>query len=98
MNIQQFMNPQSTVLKKYLFDILRERFPRNEDIIERVAAALVTQGDLQGFSQLIMDVFETGYFKSLNEQKEILTKAGIKVNVVSEVKSPVGETASIFKK
>jgi hypothetical protein len=97
MNIQQLMNPQSTVLKKYLFEILREKFPRNEEIIERVASALVTQGDLQGFSQLIIDVFETGYFKSLNEHKDILTKAGIKVNVVAETK-PVTETAPIFKK
>ena len=98
MNIQQLMNPQSTVLKRYLFEILREKFPRNEEIIERVASALVTQGDLQGFSQLIIDVFETGYFKSLNEHKDILTRAGLKVNVVSEVKQPAVATAPIFKK
>jgi len=92
------LNPQVFAAKKYLFDVLKERYEKNEDVIERLAAALVTQKDLQAFGQLVLDIYETGYLKSLNEQKEILQRAGVKVNVVAERKETAPPPQTIFKK
>jgi hypothetical protein len=95
MNLQNLINPNSQIIKRYMFDILRERFPKHEEIIERIASALVTQTDMQSFGKMIVDVYEVAYFKALEEQKEILKKAGIKVSIAP--KEPTPESKPIFK-
>jgi len=85
------------IIKKYMFDILKERFSRNEDIIERVSSALITEKDLQAFGKMIVDVYEEAYFKSLDDQKDMLKKSGIKVNIVPSSPTPTKEFKPIFK-
>ena len=96
--MQNLMNPHSNVIKKYMFDILRERYGQNEEIIERIAPSLITQNDLTDFGKLVMDIYEIAYFKAIEEQSDILKKAGIKVNITpSETKKPPS-SESLFKK
>ena len=96
--IQQLMNPQIHIVKKYMFDILKERYGRNEEIIERIAPSLITENDLTAFGKLVMDVYEIAYFQAINEQSEILKKNGVKVTIVpSKPQAPV-KSESLFKK
>jgi hypothetical protein len=94
--LEHLANPQAHVVKKYMFDILQDRYPKHQEILERIASALVTSNDLQAFGKLISDVYEVAYLKSLDQQKDVFKKAGIKVNVTAS--PPKKESKPIFKK
>lgn len=76
-------NPKSYAIRKMMFDFLKERYGRNDQIIERLATALQTEGDVQSFVKLMMDVYETGYMKAVDDHREQLQKAGIQVKIVA---------------
>lgn len=81
-----FQNPQSIAIKKYLFEMLKERYGRNERFIERISSMITTKEDYDGFGSLITDIYETGFLKAVNEYKDQFTKMGMKVSVVAEEK------------
>lgn len=81
-----FQNPQAITIKKYLFEILKERYPRNEKFIDRLAIGTSTKEDYEGLSMLIADIFETGFLRAVDQYKEHFDKMGMKVNIVSEEK------------
>ncbi len=71
-------------VKKVMFDLIPERYQKNESIIERLGAVLVTESDVKSFFKLIADVYESGYLKSVNDNKEQLKKLGLNVRVVAQ--------------
>lgn len=76
-------NPKIITIKKMMFEFLKQRYGHNDQIIERIAAAaLQTENDIQAFIKLIMDCYEEGYMRAVNDHKEQLKKAGIEVKVV----------------
>ena len=75
-------NPKSYALRKMMYDFLKERYGRNDEIIQRLASALQTEADVQAFVRLMMDVYETGFMKAVEEQQSQLGKLGLKVKVV----------------
>ncbi len=79
-----FQNPQSIAIKKYLFEILKERYGRNERFIERISTLIATKEDYDGFGSFITDIYETGFLKAVNEYKDQFHKMGMKVSVVPE--------------
>lgn len=79
-----FQNPQSMAIKRYLFEVLQERYGRNEKFIDRISSTIATKEDYEGLGRLITDVYETGFLKAVNEYKEQFTKMGMRVNVVPE--------------
>lgn len=81
-----FQNPQSMAIKKYLFEMLKERYGRNERFIERIANLISTKEDYDGLGSLITDIYETGFLKAVNEYKDQFAKMGMKVSVVPEEK------------
>lgn len=81
-------NPKGFTMKKWFAELLKDKYPPFEAIIERVSAALVTDKDLQEFGKIITTVFEAGYFKAVNDYKGQCEKLGIKVSVVAEEPSP----------
>lgn len=76
-------NPKVPAVKKMMFDFLKERYHRNDQIIERLCTALQTESDMQAFIKLMMDVYETGYMQSVEDHREQLKKVGLNVKVVS---------------
>mgnify|MGYP003339466548 CR=1 FL=1 len=80
-----FSNPKSHYLKKIMFDILQERYAKNEDIIDRLSVTLLTENDLNAFVKLITDTYELGYMKSVNDHKAELEKIGLTAKVVPSV-------------
>jgi hypothetical protein len=87
-------NPQAFAVRKYLFEMLKERYTRNADYIERMAAGVTTKGDYEALGSLMADVYEAGFVRAVDQYKEQLAKMGMKVNVVPE-KAPA-KSAPIF--
>lgn len=80
-------NPRGWQLKKTMYEFLKERYPKNEDIIERMGHHLITEKDAKAFMQLMMDVYEVGYMTAVDQHREELAKLGVKVNVVKPKES-----------
>lgn len=81
-------NPHSSAIKKYLFEILKGRYQRNEKFIEQISSLVSTKEDYEALGMLVVDVFETGFLKAFNEYKEQMAKMGMKVEIVAEQKAP----------
>jgi hypothetical protein len=75
-------NPHSVAIKRYLFEVLKERYARNERYIERVAASTLVREDYEGLSSLVADLFEAGFMRALDQYKEQIAKMGLRVDVV----------------
>ena len=64
--LRNLSNPLSWGIKKYMFEMLQERYSRNEDIITRVSDNIMSEKDSQAFGQLIVDVYEKGFSTALD--------------------------------
>lgn len=89
-------NPQSIAIKRYLFEILKEKYPKNEKFIDRMASQTITKEDYENLGSFITDVFECGFLRAVNEYKEQIERMGMKVNLVAEEK-PKNPKSKIFK-
>lgn len=90
-----FQNPQSIAIKRYLFEVLKERYGKSEKFIDRLAANVNTKEDYEALGAFVTDIFESGFLKAVNEYKEQFTKLGMRVNIVAEEK-PKDPTCRIF--
>jgi hypothetical protein len=79
-----YKNPKVGVVKKYMAEILKGRYPNNAEFIERIASLLVTDQDVSNFGTLIGNVFQTGYEKSVADHRAELAKHGITTTVKPE--------------
>lgn len=79
--VQYMANPRAFTLKKWFYELLKEKYPQYEVIIERVGISMVTDHDLEEFGKLVMDVFTTGYLKAVNDYKDQAEKLGFKIKV-----------------
>jgi hypothetical protein len=77
-----FTNPRGHYLKKTMFDVLKERYAQNEQIIERMGVTLLTESDLNAFIKMIGDVYEIAYMRAVNDHREQLQKAGLVARIV----------------
>jgi hypothetical protein len=84
--IRYMANPRGFTLKKWFYDLLGLDSAAHDAIIDRVAAALTTDKDLEDFGKLISQVYERGYKKAVNDHKEQMEKLGLKVHLTSEPK------------
>jgi hypothetical protein len=83
-----FSNPRGHYLKKTMFEVLKERYAQNEQIIERMGVTLLTESDLNAFVKMVGDIYEMAYLKAVNDHREQLQKAGLVARIVpSEKKS-----------
>jgi hypothetical protein len=77
-------NPRSNQLKKVMFEVLKERYSQNDQIIERVGASLLTESDTNSFLKLVTDIYETAYMKAVSDHREQLAKAGLVARIVPQ--------------
>jgi hypothetical protein len=87
-------NPHSIAIKRYLFEVLKERYGRNEKYIDRMAAATLVQEDYEALGSLVVDIFEAGFLRAVDQYKEQMSKMGLKVDVVPD--SPPSSGKRIF--
>lgn len=76
-------NNRNIYFKKYILEILKSKYNKNEKIVERVLFFL-SDDDLKEFSSLITDIYESAYLKCVEDHKVSLEKIGYKVNVVPQ--------------
>ncbi len=81
--VSALTHPQVTMIKRYVGQILQERYPQNEELLERIAPALVTQNDLEAFGRFVVDIYEVAYLKCVEDHRQALEKAGQRAVVKS---------------
>jgi hypothetical protein len=91
-----FQSPIKTAIKKNMFAILKDRYPKHDDFLERIAALLQTKQDIESFNALVADLYEIGYIKSTEDHREILKKLGYNVKIVPQEQAPQKESNTIF--
>jgi hypothetical protein len=74
-------NPQAHFIKKTMFELLRDRYTKHEQIVERVSHSLVTEKDTREFMQMMVDIYEIGFMKAVEEQREKLAQLGYGVKI-----------------
>jgi hypothetical protein len=79
--IDYIQNPRGAVLRKYLFEILKEKYVKYDDLIERLSYTVKTEKDVNLFSDLIKDVYEMAYNKAVDDYKTQLKALGYNVKV-----------------
>ena len=77
-------NPKAFTVKKWLHQILENKYHNYESLAERVSTSLVTDKDLEEFGKLLADLYEAGFLKAMNQYKEQMDNLGIKVKIMSE--------------
>lgn len=80
---EKILNPRKYAIRKWLSDIMGNRYVPHDPIVERVSASLTTNKDGEDFGKFVMAVYEAGYAKCLNDYKEKLEAMGIKVSMSS---------------
>lgn len=76
-------NPKSHYIKKSMFEILQDRYSKHEQLLERIAHSLATEKELRDFLALAVDIYEIGFMKAVEDQKEQLQKLGLGVRITS---------------
>lgn len=77
-------NPRTYTLKRWLAEILKDKYPKHDGIIERVGTSIVTEKDMQDFGSMITEVYELAYRKAVSDYREEFEKLGVKVSVVAD--------------
>jgi len=78
-------NPKGMVIRNYMLQILgQEKFLKHQAFIERLGAVLPTSADIQELGQIMVGVYESGYYKALNDYREQFAKLGYDVSVKHE--------------
>ena len=88
-------SPHSFAVKKYLVEMLKERYTKHDPYISRLASTMNTDEDVKGFSAFIADVYEAGFMKAYSDYREELKKLGYGLQVVPE-NSTTKDIPSIF--
>jgi hypothetical protein len=82
-------NPRGLMLKQFAAQLLEDRYPKYNELMERLSAVLVTDGDMEAFSKMLVDLFEKGYLRAVDDHRSRLAEMGIKSTVVP-TKNPAG--------
>lgn len=80
-------NPQATAVRKYLFEILKDRYQKNSDYIDRLAAGVATKKDYESLGALVADIYESGFVRAVDQYRDQISKMGMSVSVVPEQKT-----------
>lgn len=64
-----------------MFSVLQEKYGESEPIIDRLGLSLVTEDDIRGFFKMIVNVYETGYMKAVEDHKEQLKQMGLEARI-----------------
>lgn len=81
------LNPRAFTLKKWMFEVLKSTAMQHEAILERIASSLITDRDMDDFGKLISAVYESAYFKAVNDYKQEFEKYGVTINVIPGTQS-----------
>ena len=79
-------NPKGMLIRNYMLQILgQEKFLKHQAFIDRLAAAVPVSADIKELGEIVVEVYESGYFKALNDYREQFQKLGYDVNVKRDI-------------
>lgn len=84
-NWQQITNTRLFVIRKWLFELVKEKFANHEEIAERISQAVATDRDLQAFGKLIGDIYEAGFMKAINDYREEFRRMGLDITIKPQI-------------
>jgi len=88
-------NPYKLALKKNVYEIIKDRYDKDiDEVIDRITFTISTEADYKKLGKLIAAIFESGYFRSLDQYQEQLRKLGVNITVQPEPQTQ--EHKSIF--
>jgi hypothetical protein len=76
-----FQNQKSVAIRKFVQDLLGDKYNPYDDFLDRIAYHLVTENDITTFGKMISDIYRQGYMKAVGDYKDQLDKYGIEVKV-----------------
>jgi hypothetical protein len=79
-------NNRNQYIKKNIFEILKDRFSRNENILDRILYYMATEQDIKDLNKLIADIYEIAYLKCVEDHRKKFEEIGYQVKVVSKNK------------
>ena len=81
-NWMNFMaNPTAHYIKRSMFQLLKDKYQKHEQIVERISHSLVTEKDSADFLAMMVDAYEIGFMKAVEEQRDKLAKLGFGVKI-----------------
>lgn len=84
-NWKQLTNPRLFVIRKWIFELVKDKFPNHEEVIERISNSVATDRDLQALGKLLGDVYEAGFMKAISDYQGEFKRLGIQVNITPQV-------------
>lgn len=78
-----FRNPHSFVLKKYMFDLLKDKYGDHEPIINRLSSYLIVKDDIEAFGRLMATLYEAGFLRAVEQYQSGLEKSGYRVSITA---------------
>ena len=99
--LQHLNNPLGWGVKKFMFEMLQDKFVKHEETIDGLSQSINTGKDYQAFGALVADIYEVGFMEAIKQHKSELEKAGLGVSVVPGRQPQEKEDKSatrIFKK
>lgn len=82
--VKYMSNPRCFTLKKWFSELLKSDYQQHDELVERVATALLTDKDVEKFGKLIMNVYETAYKKAVEDYRVEFEKMGVKISINSK--------------
>lgn len=75
-------NKFNLFLKEYLEKLLnKEKLENHAEVIEKISYQMHTDRDFKLFMQLLIEIYESGYVRAINDYRSEFEKYGIKVNI-----------------
>lgn len=80
--VKYMSNPRSFTVKRWFVELLKEDYSPHDMIIERVAASLTTERDMQDFGKLVTAIYEKAYRKAVEDYRSQAEQLGLKIHIV----------------
>lgn len=93
---QFYSSAVSSHIKRHMYDLLKDRWPQNEEFVELLISCVRTSKDVDGLGRFVADLYELGYLKCLKDHDAELKRLGIRAEVKPEQFKDEEEVKRIF--
>jgi predicted nucleic acid-binding Zn ribbon protein len=69
-------NPYQSALRKYVYNILQDKYGPHHLVVERIGHSLATDQDALDFLKMLAAIYETAYMKGIADFQTGLKKQG----------------------
>jgi hypothetical protein len=82
-------DPYTRAIKKYMFDIMPEKYTTlTDEVIDRICHAIVTKQDAEHLIRFLGDIYQAGHAAAIKNATETLEKHNIKLTILPPKAAP----------